>query len=1034
MRRAAGLLLVLAAATGSARADTYPRQPGVDVLHYTFRLALADDSDRIEGEATVSARVADGTGEVFLDLAQPEAAPPGRGMTVTAVTEAGQPLSHDRSGDRLRIVLARPGRAGERREIVVSYHGVPAGGLLVGPNKHGDRTFFSDNWPNKARQWLPVVDHPYDKATAEFRVTAPAHYQVVSNGLLVEETDLGDGRRLSCWRQSVPIASWLYVLGVARFAVEHRPAWKGLPVETWVFPQDRDRGFEAFAEPTVAALDFFSTRVGPYSYERLANVQANGVKGGMEAATSILYGDDSVSGPRQRWDSVIVHEIAHQWFGNAVTESDWDDVWLSEGFATYFTHLFVEHAEGRDAFVAGLRADRDRDPRLRPREPRLPHRPRQPVRHEAGDDRGGHLSQGRLDAPHAARGGRRRGVLARHPRVLPPLPRQERLDRRLPPGDGGGVRERARLVLRPVAPPRRHAEGEGPVVLGRGDTRAAPRPRAAPGGRSLPDAGRRWRSRSRARPSAAPSGSSCASAASPSRSRSTASLAPSFSTRATSSSWTPTSTPSPRPRTRPRTGPPSSLAGRAHPCNSWGDAPPLHRGREGPPEQPEGRERPRADRRGHRGDRRGRGGQVLARLRRALRRGPPALRGDLLPLRPAVPRAPRPAPGRADRGRPPGGRGGPHRARPHLPLDGRHDDLGRRLPAGALRPRRDPPLPPVRAAGRSRLAVVHLRGPGRGRRGPERPRLLPAPGGEEGGDRRHPRGLREGGIPSGAGGRRGETDRGVAPAPRGRRDHGRARPRRGRARAAPADRGLARDGAPPRGGEGRAPGRGRGAPPPVERGPPLRDLRPRLRRSDPRSLLVQPPGGRLRDLQGLRPHDGDRPRPGDPGRPQVDPPGLREALPDQLLQRLPGRPRALLPARGAARRRAVRGPAGGGAAPRLGGRAGRPPEPGRRSGTASTASSSGSSRARTGCTCASSSPATAATARAPTAAGRGSRPRPGSSGSPGARSPRSRPCRWPRRSARSASGASPARTPPPSSSCTRSAAGCASSWTWASAT
>ena len=358
---AAALALILAGAagTGSAWADTYPRQPGIDVLHYTFRLTLADDSDAVEGEATVAVRVASGASELTLDLAQPNAGTPGRGMTVTAVTEAGEPLRFEHSGDRLRILLGRPGREGERREIVVSYHGVPAAGLLVGPNKHGDRTFFSDNWPDKARQWLPVVDHPSDKATSEFRVTAPAHYQVVSNGLLVEETDLGDGRRLSCWRQSVPIAPWLYVLGVARFAVEHRPAWQGLPIETWVFPQDRDPGFAAFAEPTVAALDFFSTRVGPYSYERLANVQANGVKGGMEAATSILYGDDSVSGEQRRWDSVIVHEIAHQWFGNAVTEADWNDVWLSEGFATYLTHLFVEHAEGRDAFVAGLRADRD---------------------------------------------------------------------------------------------------------------------------------------------------------------------------------------------------------------------------------------------------------------------------------------------------------------------------------------------------------------------------------------------------------------------------------------------------------------------------------------------------------------------------------------------------------------------------------------------------------------------------------------------------------------------------------------------------
>jgi aminopeptidase N len=243
---------------------------------------------------------------------------------------------------------------------VVRYRGVPAGGLLIGPNKHGDRTFFSDNWPDKARQWLPVVDHPSDKTTSEMAVEAPARYQVVSNGLLVEETDLADGRRLTRWRQSVPIPPWLYVLGVARFAVEHRPAWRGVPIETWVYPQERDAGFAAFAEPTADALEFFSTYVGPYSYERLANVQANGVRGGMEAATAVFYGDDSVSGPQRRWDTVIVHEIAHHWFGNAVTEADWDDVWLSEGFATYLTHLYVEHAEGRDAFVAGLERDRDR--------------------------------------------------------------------------------------------------------------------------------------------------------------------------------------------------------------------------------------------------------------------------------------------------------------------------------------------------------------------------------------------------------------------------------------------------------------------------------------------------------------------------------------------------------------------------------------------------------------------------------------------------------------------------------------------------
>ncbi|MCB0494456.1 MAG: M1 family peptidase, partial [Cyclobacteriaceae bacterium] len=84
-------------------------------------------------------------------------------------------------------------------------------------------------------------------------------------------------------------------------------------------------------------------------------IQSNSVSGGMEAASAILYSENSVVGDRNvRWRNVVIHEIAHQWFGNAVTEYDWDDVWLSEGFATYFTLLFIEHEYGHDAFMKGL--------------------------------------------------------------------------------------------------------------------------------------------------------------------------------------------------------------------------------------------------------------------------------------------------------------------------------------------------------------------------------------------------------------------------------------------------------------------------------------------------------------------------------------------------------------------------------------------------------------------------------------------------------------------------------------------------------
>jgi len=277
------------------------------------------------------------------------------------VTANGTPLPFTHEGDVLRIALPEPGRSGARLDVTVDYHGEAAAGLRIGPNKYGDRTFFSDNWPNRARSWLPTIDHPYDKAMIEMVVTAPAHYQVVSNGLRVEQTDRPDGTRRTHWKQSVPIASWLFVLGVARFAVQDVGDFEGRPIQTWVYPQDRDDGFYDFAVPTKQVLEFYSDHVGPYAYEKLANITSPATGGGMEAASAIMYGEGSVTGDRSvRWRNVVIHEIAHQWFGNAVTESDWNDVWLSEGFATYFTLLFIEHAYGRDEFVAGLRSSADR--------------------------------------------------------------------------------------------------------------------------------------------------------------------------------------------------------------------------------------------------------------------------------------------------------------------------------------------------------------------------------------------------------------------------------------------------------------------------------------------------------------------------------------------------------------------------------------------------------------------------------------------------------------------------------------------------
>ncbi|MEX2272516.1 MAG: M1 family metallopeptidase [Vicinamibacterales bacterium] len=345
----------------SVAADTYPRQIGIDAIHYVFRLTLGDMSDEITAEATMTVKfVLDQVGAVQLDLASPSA---GKGMTVASVRRGGvtevpgpaaDALVFSHADNRLRLVLPTASRAGEEFTFTIRYRGIPAEGLRFTNNIHGERSVFSENWPNRARQWLPMIDHPYDKATGEFIVTAPNHYQVVANGLLIEELDLPNGDRRTHWKQSVPISSWLYALGVARFSVHHAGITNGVPLQTWVFPQDREAGRGLFEERSRRAMDFFVSHIGPYSYEKLANVQAAGLNGGTEHASAIFYGEKGVTAGR----GPVVHEIAHQWWGNSVTERDWDDVWLSEGFATYFTLLFTEHDEGRDAFVAGLQQSR----------------------------------------------------------------------------------------------------------------------------------------------------------------------------------------------------------------------------------------------------------------------------------------------------------------------------------------------------------------------------------------------------------------------------------------------------------------------------------------------------------------------------------------------------------------------------------------------------------------------------------------------------------------------------------------------------
>ena len=339
-----------------SKADNYPINKKIDIKHYSFALTLSDSNDEIIGSTNITIQFKQAGVQNFrLDLINQSIERKGKGMLVDGVYLDKNSVSYSHQKDALIIDLPMPSTINQTLVFTIKYHGIPSDGLRIGATKFGDRSFFNENWPNRGRHWLPLIDHPYDKATSEFIVKAPAHYKVISNGLLLEESDLGDNVKLTHWKQSVPVSSWLFVLGVADFAVKYVDEFKGKSIQTWVYSKNREAGFYDFDEPTKKVLEFYSAYVGPYAYEKLANIQTPSVNGGMETSSAIFYGEDLVNGKRdERIRNIVIHEIAHQWFGNAITETTWDDAWLSEGFATFFTLLFIEKEYGKEEYKKGI--------------------------------------------------------------------------------------------------------------------------------------------------------------------------------------------------------------------------------------------------------------------------------------------------------------------------------------------------------------------------------------------------------------------------------------------------------------------------------------------------------------------------------------------------------------------------------------------------------------------------------------------------------------------------------------------------------
>ncbi len=344
-------IFILLIITADAYAqDTYKRNTSVDVKSYVFDLTLSDDSNEIIGETSVTINQLE-EGSFALDLI---AKIKDYGMNVSGVTEAGRLVDYTYIDNKIKINPSVSDK--KERTFTINYQGVPERGLVIDTTKFGQRSFFGDNWPNLARHWLPSVDHPYDKASVEFRITAPSHYDVVATGEKIEESNLGDGMKFTVYHEPAPVAMKVVTIGVTRFASRQLEDVYDVPVSAWVYPENRLAGFNDYAVAS-KVLKYFIDNIGPYSYAKLANMQAKTQWGGLENAGNIAYFENSVTG-KNEVEGLIAHEVAHQWFGNSASENDWNHVWLSEGFATYFAILYQESVYGDETRKKELALDK----------------------------------------------------------------------------------------------------------------------------------------------------------------------------------------------------------------------------------------------------------------------------------------------------------------------------------------------------------------------------------------------------------------------------------------------------------------------------------------------------------------------------------------------------------------------------------------------------------------------------------------------------------------------------------------------------
>ena len=350
------LLLFVSSGFLAIGQDFLNRFKQLDVIKYDLNIHLFEKQNKIIVTENVRIEFLQKTDSFQLDLV-------GRhedslGMKISSITLDNQPISFKQYAEKVTIFPISMDK-GKKGDFTIQFEGIPTDGLIIGQNKFGERTFFADNWPMRAKHWFACVDHPSDKAKIKIEVDAPSYFNIVANGLKEKRTEnIKNKSAITYYESNIDIPTKVIVFGAANFETQTLPSKKNqVEITNFVYPQDKEKGFKDF-EQADTILAYFEAHIGKFPFEKLYNVQSTTMYGGMENAGCIFYDEKAITG-KGNINELIAHEIVHQWFGNSASELDWPHLWLSEGFATYLTDLYIEDHKGKGAFLSQLRNQRD---------------------------------------------------------------------------------------------------------------------------------------------------------------------------------------------------------------------------------------------------------------------------------------------------------------------------------------------------------------------------------------------------------------------------------------------------------------------------------------------------------------------------------------------------------------------------------------------------------------------------------------------------------------------------------------------------